>query len=88
MANISILKTLEEIAKDRGHVMDIEEMVESAKGSAFGELTVYRPVCSCGWTLSRDQSGGIQLGWRYGRHNAEKVGLEHISEVAHEKRAK
>jgi len=88
MADILAFKSLEEIAKGRGHVIDIEEMVERADGSAFGELTVFRPVCSCGWTLSREQFGGIQVGWRYGRHNAEKIGMEHIVSVAHEKGSK
>ena len=65
---------LEMIAKEHGHIIEIEN-------SSDGNLTIFRPVCSCGWTLTREQSGEIQLGWRYGKANAERIGMQHISDI-------
>lgn len=64
----------ERLAQTHGHTIDIAERQD-------GPVTVYRPICACGWTTTREQSGEVQLGWRYGKANAEKLGMEHISDI-------
>lgn len=82
MPESDLVHTLEKIAEKAGHTISIAEMTERGKSALGPNLIVYRPVCTCGWTLSRMASGQVELGWRYGKHNAEAAGAKHIMDIA------